>query len=226
VPVTSSDELGRLAQSFNDMLDELEASRVRIVTAADSARRTVERDLHDGAQQRLVLLRLKLNLLKRDPSRVDLIDELAAELDLALADLRDLARGLYPARLESDGLPGALADVADSAAIPTTLESNGTGRVSPQIEAAVYFCCLEALQNAAKHAGPEASARISVAATGTALSFEITDDGAGFDPAITPTGSSGLQNMRDRVGALGGELRVTSTPGAGTTIAGRVPLAE
>jgi signal transduction histidine kinase len=226
VPVTSTDELGQLATSFNHMVDELQASRARVVAAGDTARRQVERDLHDGAQQRLVLIRLKLNLLKRDPTRLDLIDELTSELDQALAELRDLARGLYPARLESDGLPGALADVAERAPIPTAIESNGTGRMPPQVEAAVYFCCLEALQNAAKHAGPSATARISVTTTGSTLSFEIADDGAGFDPATARAGGSGLQNMSDRVGALGGNVRVDSAPGGGTKVVGTIPIPD
>ena len=238
VPVTSTDELGELAASFNEMIEglrereqfreELRASRARIVTAADTARREVERDLHDGAQQRLVLTGLKLGLAQRqldaDQSTAKAtLEEVRIELDRALAELRDLAHGIYPAALENEGLAGALREAAQLAAIPTTVDSDGLSRYGPELEAAVYFCCLEALQNAGKHAGEDARASVRLTERASTLKFEVADDGAGFDLNAALT-NSGLQNMADRIGALGGELQIESAPGAGTTIAGTIPL--
>ena len=219
-----------LQNSLRDLrhqAEELQASRARIVAASDAARRQVERDLHDGAQQRLVLLNLKLGLVERalneDAAARTGIADARLELGLALADLRNLAHGIYPAVLANEGLSGALRDAAASAAIPTAVECGSAVRFPPEIEAAVYFCCLEALQNAGKYAGEGAQARICLTTRGGALAFQIIDDGAGFDPKLTPR-SQGLQNMVDRVGALGGELTIESTPGDGTAVTGTVPL--
>jgi signal transduction histidine kinase len=245
VPLVGNDELTELSQSFNEMVDgleereslrqhnvelvdELHASRARIVAAADASRQAVERDLHDGAQQRLVLLNLKLGLiesrLEQDPTSAgEVVADAKRELDLALQELRDLAHGIYPQVLSSDGLSGALADAADRAALPTTADFDGLGRYLPELEAAIYFCCLEALQNSAKYAGEGARATVSLAEHDGALEFIVADDGAGFDPASV-NGSSGLQNMSDRIGALGGELLIESRPGEGTRIAGTVPV--
>jgi signal transduction histidine kinase len=225
VPITSVDELGELALSFNNMLDELLSARQRIVAASDGARRAVERDLHDGAQQQLVLLKLKLGLLRRDPSRTDLIDEITTELAAALDELRNLARGIYPARLESEGLRGALTDAVDRSALPATLDCDGIARYATELESAVYFCCLEALQNAAKHAGDGAHAVVRLGESGGMLRFEVADDGAGFEQRSGPVGA-GVQNMTDRVGALGGTLKITSTNGAGTTVSGAIPVGD
>jgi signal transduction histidine kinase len=235
VPLISDDELGTLTLGFNRMLadlrrhtDELRASRERIVTTADEERRRMERDLHDGAQQELIVARLKLELLDRaideDPASARATaGELREDLDRALAQLRDLAHGLYPPLLESDGLPGALQEAVGRAAIPTELDCDGAGRYRPDLEAAVYFCCLEALQNAAKHAGPRARATVRVAERDRDLRFEVADDGRGFEPAGGRSGV-GLQNMTDRIGALGGELRIESIPGEGTRVSGEVPV--
>jgi signal transduction histidine kinase len=207
---------------------ELRASRERIVTAADAARRGLERDLHDGAQQQLVLLGLKLGmaerLLDRDPAagRAAVV-ELREDLDQALVELRDLAHGIYPLQLESEGLPGALAEIAGRAAIPTTLDCNGAGRYPPEVETAVYFCCLEALQNSAKHAGGGAHATVRVMQRESKLEFEIADNGHGFD-TTSANRSIGVQNMTDRIGALGGHLQIDSTLGRGTKVRGTVPL--
>jgi signal transduction histidine kinase len=233
--VLSGDELGVLTHSFNDaaaglgererLREELQASRARVVAAADAGRRRVERDLHDGAQQRLVMLRLKLGLHARalaDQPAAEQVAELQAELAAALEELRELAHGIYPAALESDGLRGALEDAAQRCSIATTVACDGAGRYPRELETAVYFCCLEALQNAAKHAGDDATARIALADDGGALRFEVSDDGPGFD---VRTDGAGLQNMHDRIGALGGELTIQSVPGVGTTVSGRVPLA-
>jgi signal transduction histidine kinase len=233
----SDDELGMLATSFNTMLrdlaqreEDLRASRERIVTAADAERRRVERDLHDGAQQHLVLLNLKLAMAQRlidtDPAAAKAMhDELRTDLERALAELRDLAHGIYPQALESEGLPAALREAAQRAAIPTTVEVDGATRYRPELEAAVYFCCLEALQNAAKHAGADAAATIRLAEIDRTVQFQVADNGSGFDP-LTARASSGIQNMTDRVGALGGALEIKSSPGEGTTITGMIPIPE
>jgi signal transduction histidine kinase len=236
VPVVTADELGRLAGSFNDMLadlrdrtEELRASRERIVASAAEERRRVERDLHDGAQQQLVLAQLKAARLERlvegELEAAALAAELRADLGLALAELRDLARGLYPPRLETEGLAGALSEAASRASISTAVECDGAGRYRPELEAAVYFCCLEALQNAAKHAGEGASASVRLASADGTLTFEISDDGRGFDCAEAPSGT-GLRNMADRIGALGGDLQIRSRPGQGTKIRATVPNAR
>jgi signal transduction histidine kinase len=234
VPIVTDDELGELTSSFNSMLrelqsrtDDLRASRERIVAAADEERRRVERDLHDGAQQHLVLIGLKLAVMERlvgpDPKAAALARELHSEVECALAELRDLAHGLYPPVLRSDGLPGALRDAVARSATPATLDCDGAGRYGEDVEAAVYFCCLEALQNVAKHAGEEAHAEVRLSEMSDTLRFEVADDGIGFDPAQTGA-SSGLQNMIDRIGALGGKLIVTSARDRGTTVAGTIPV--
>jgi signal transduction histidine kinase len=243
VPIVTTDELGQLSHSFNEMLaglrereallvdnaeltSALRGSLARIVTAADAERRRVERDLHDGAQQHLVLLNLKLGLLERkagtDPELAKLARETRDDLQRALAELRDLAHGIYPATLENDGLISALAEVANRSAIPAVLEATGSGRYPREIEAAVYFCCVEALQNAAKHAGDGASARVALTLQSHELLVEVSDTGVGFDPSKV-NGSSGLQNMADRIGALGGTFAVRSWPGAGTTVEATIP---
>jgi signal transduction histidine kinase len=172
-------------------------------------------------------MRLKLVALERAvafaPEAAQLAAELRADLDRALSDLRDLARGIYPAALESDGLRGALTEAVSRTAITATVEFDGTGRYSRGLEAAVYFCCVEALQNAAKHAGAGARACLHVSESNDALLFEVADDGAGFDTACTP-GGAGIQNMTDRISALGGTLQIRAAPGAGTNVAGAVPL--
>ena len=233
VPITSADEFAVLGRAVNEMTErlaahdaEMRASRARIVAASDESRRRVERDLHDGAQQYLVLLELKLGLLTKAvadvPEASGLAAEIRADLARALAELRDLAHGIYPAVLESDGLPGALQAAAERASIPVTVDVDGVDRCRPEVEAAVYFCCLEALQNASKHAGAEANVDVRLARADGHLRFEVTDDGTGYDAAsIGP--SSGLQNMTDRIGAIGGELHIESEPGAGTTVRGSVP---
>ena len=172
VPITSADELAVLGRAVNEMTErlaahdaEMRASRARIVAASDEARRNVERDLHDGAQQYLVLLQLRLGqarrMLETDPRQAAAaMDEASEELAHALAELRDLAHGIYPAVLESDGLPGALQAAAERSSMPVTVESDGVGRYAQELEAAIYFCCLEALQNAAKHAGEGAKVTV------------------------------------------------------------------
>ena len=177
--------------------EELQHSRARIVAAGDSERRKLERNLHDGAQQHLVALAVKLRLardsVEDDPEdAVAMIDEIKADVQTAIAELRALAHGIYPPLLVSGGLREALPAAAGRAALPTTVEIDGVGRYGNDIEAAVYFCTLEALQNAGKHAGDGASATVNVAESDGELRFEIRDDGAGFEEkdASTATGSS------------------------------------
>jgi signal transduction histidine kinase len=209
--------------------EELQASRARIVAAADAERRRIERNLHDGAQQRLVALAVKLRLASRfvdtdlEQTR-GMLDELRDELKDAVEELRSLAHGIYPPLLMDQGLAAALGSAAQRATIPTRVEAGSIGRYPSEVEAAVYFCCLEALQNAMKHAGPAATAVVRVWEEAGVLRFSVTDDGAGFDPAAKGAGS-GFVNMHDRLGAIGGWLQVESSLGAGTSVLGLLPLA-
>jgi len=209
------------------LVEELRASRKRLVSAQDEERRRLERNIHDGAQQQLVALAVKLRLLQglgdSDPVKArELAVSLQSEAQAALEDLRDLARGIYPPLLADQGLPAALEAQARRSASPVTIEAAGLGRFPRDVEAAVYFCCLEALQNVAKYAGG-ASAIVQLGVNDGNLTFEVADDGVGFDPANTKHGT-GLQGMADRVEAIGGSLAVRSTPGAGTVVSGRVPV--
>ena len=208
------------------LIEELRASRQRLVAAQDEERRRIERNIHDGAQQQLVALAVKLRLLgqltRRDPDKAEsLAVELQAEATEALENLRDLARGIYPPLLADQGLAAALESQARKSPVPVTVESSGVGRRPQEVEAAVYFCCLEALQNIAKYADASA-ATVRLSDGSGALMFEVTDDGRGFDPASTGYGT-GLQGMADRLDALGGSLEVLSAPEHGTVVVGRVP---
>jgi len=207
---------------------ELQASRARIVVAADEERRRIERDLHDGAQQYLVAIAVKARLIEKlartDPARsMALTEELNADVEAALDELRTLAHGIYPPLLSSEGLEGALAAACRRSTMPVRLEASGVRRYQPEIEAAVYYCCLEALQNAVKYAGEGAGVAVKVWEDGPNLRFEVADDGAGFDPEHRAIGA-GLTNMSDRMGAVGGTLEVESAGGAGTRVHGAVAL--
>ena len=209
---------------------ELQASRARIVAAADEERRRIERNLHDGAQQRQLGIALKARLIEqvasKDPGRaMSLLNQLPDEAMAALDELRVLAQGIYPPLLSSTGLGEALADACRRAPLPAAVEVDGIGRYPREVESAVYFCCLEALNNAGKHAGHGASARIRVWAEDGALHFEFADDGRGFEAGSEPPGA-GLTNMRDRLAAVGGMLAIDSTTGEGTRVRGVVPLSE
>ena len=211
------------------LIEDLRASRQRLVAAADEARRRLERNLHDGAQQRLVALRITLGLARQvagsSPQEADeLLAQTEQEAQDALEELRDLARGIYPPLLADLGLAAALEAQARKAALPVTVAAPDLGRYPQDIEAAVYFCVLEALQNAAKYAQAR-QARVTLGHDGRALTFTVGDDGGGFDQAATPMGT-GVQGMADRLAALGGTLRVTSAPGHGTQVTGRVPVAQ
>jgi len=207
--------------------DELQASRARIVVAADAERRRIERDLHDGAQQYLVAIAVKARLIQQlarsDPAGgLALTQDMIRDIESALDELRTLAQGIYPPLLISAGLAEALAAACRRTAIPVRLEADGVGRYPPELEAAVYYCCLEALQNASKHAGVGASATLRLWNEGSALRFEVDDNGAGFDAERQRHGA-GFTNMSDRIGAVGGTLQIDSTPGGGTRVHGAVP---
>ena len=206
---------------------ELQASRGRLVAAADAERRRIERNLHDGAQQHLVALSVKVRLVEqleeRDPERArSLMNQLQDDVRSAIEELRSLAHGIYPPLLSSAGLGVAMSAACRNAPLPASVEADGVGRHAPEVEAAVYFCCLEGLQNAAKHAGAGASARVRIWEEAGGLLFEVSDDGAGFAPTDHADGA-GLTNMRDRLGAVGGSMRVESDS-QGTRIQGVVPV--
>jgi signal transduction histidine kinase len=218
----------RLTAELRATIDDLRASRRRLVQAQDAERQRIERNLHDGAQQQLVALRIQLSLLDTvagDPDEVrEIGGQLRAGLAAALDDLRALARGIYPPLLAEQGLGAALRSQASRAALPVEVTADGVGRYPRETEAAAYFCILEALQNTAKYAGARA-ASVSLAGSGGRLEFTVADDGAGFDVAAAVSGT-GLQGMKDRLAAVGGTLRIESAPGKGTAITGQLPAAE
>jgi len=211
------------------LIEELRASRQRLVAAQDEERRKIERNIHDGAQQQLIALAVRQRLVasmvgKDDDGARRMLEELQTQTNEALEDLRDLARGIYPPLLADKGLPAALEAQARKAAVPIAVEPDGVGRYPQRIESAMYFSVLEALQNITKYAD---ATRVTVhlSADGDELRFQVTDDGRGFDPASTSYGT-GLQGIADRLSALDGELEVWSAPGNGTTVIGRVPLGK
>jgi signal transduction histidine kinase len=218
----------RLTAELRATIDELRASRRRLVEAQDAERRKIERNLHDGAQQQLIALAIQLNLLAESAGDPDLvrqaIPDLKAQLSAALDDLRALARGIYPPLLAESGLVVALRSQVSRSPVPVVLEADEVGRYSPDAESTVYFCALEALQNVAKHARAT-QAVIRLAGNGDGLKFSVSDDGAGL-PAAGVRAGSGLQGMADRLAAHGGTLDVSSRPGQGTTISGRLPAAR
>jgi len=209
------------------LIEELRASRQRLVAAQDDERRKLERNLHDGAQQQLVALAVQLKLLEqtagKDPDRDrQLAAKLGSQANAAVEDLRDLARGIYPPLLADKGLTAALENQARKAAVPTSVEAEGILRYPQAIESTIYFCTLEALNNVAKYA--EAShAVVRLSQENGHVEFAVQDDGRGFDTSSSSYGT-GLQGMADRLDAVGGALRVDSAPGTGSTITGRVPL--
>jgi len=215
-----------LTDELMQRLEELRTSRQRLVHAQDEERRRLERNLHDGAQQNLVALKVKLglaqSLAQRDPEKArDTVRQLKADADEALETLRDLARGIYPPLLADKGLKAAIESQARKATLPVTVDADGVGRYPQDVEAAVYFSVLEALQNVQKYASASrASVRLHDV-DGT-VRFEIEDDGLGFDMATTEKGA-GLTNIADRLDALGGSFHVQSQPGEGTALSGVLP---
>jgi signal transduction histidine kinase len=217
-----------LTADLQARLVELRASRQRLVSAQDEERRRLERNLHDGAQQHLVAIKVKLGLAEmlasRDPEKARAtIVQLKGDADEALATLRDLARGIYPPLLAEKGLGAALESQARKATVPVTVDADGTGRYSQDVEAAVYFSVLEALQNVQKYA-QASQATVRLREEDGMLRFDVADDGEGFDVTTTAKGS-GLINMADRVDALDGAVQLTSEPGRGTRLSGSLPVA-
>jgi len=224
----AGDQAG-LTEELRANLEELRASRPRLVAAQDAERRRLERNIHDGAQQQLVALAVKLNiaeqLVGRDEERErSLIGQMKAETTEALETIRDLARGIYPPLLAEKGLPAALTAQARKATLPVTIGAEGIGRYSQDTEAALYFCILEALQNVQKYAGASlATVRLSEA--DGVLRFEVDDNGCGFEVATVLRGS-GLTNVADRLDALDGHLEIDSAVGDGCRLRGWLPVLQ
>jgi signal transduction histidine kinase len=219
---TTLDELRRQA-------DELRESRARLVATGDAERRRVERDLHDGAQQHLVALavnlRLATDIIADDPDAgIEMLGAMAEDVQATIREVRELAHGIYPPLLADNGLGEALRAAASRSPLAVTVRTDGIGRYSQGVETAVYFCCLEALQNAAKHA-PESTVQVRLWEESGGLLFSVSDNGPGFD-AAQARGGQGFVNMSDRLGAIGGTVRWESQPGHGTTISGSVPILE
>jgi len=209
------------------LVEDLRASRQRIVAAQDERAKALERNLHDGAQQQLVALAVKLRLAStmvgRDDDKTrEMIDQLQGDAASALENLRDLAHGIYPPLLADKGLAAALNSQATKSAVPVRVDTDGIDRYPPEVEAAVYFCALEAIQNVVKYANAR-GVTIRLRSEDRSLVFSVQDDGAGFDRAVTPAGA-GLTNMADRLAAVGGSLELLSHPGEGTNMTGRIPL--
>jgi signal transduction histidine kinase len=204
---------------------ELRDSRARILEAGNAARRRIERDLHDSAQQRLIALRIGLTLAGDQvagPRERAMIDRLGLEVDETIDELRDVAHGVYPQVLEQRGLAAALRAVGRRSALPVSVRDEGLARHSEALETSIYFSCVECLQNAAKHAGPGASATIRLAQENGHVTFSVEDDGAGFDPDVVKRGR-GLTNIADRVAAVGGTVAVDARPGRGTRVSATLP---
>jgi signal transduction histidine kinase len=217
-----------LTDELDEALHDLAASRASQLTAEQDTRQKIERDLHDGAQQRLVALRMKVGLAATtlaggDPVGAETLHSLEEEIDATIDEIRSLATGIYPPLLARAGLGEALRAASRAAALPTTVRVERVGRYPTEIETTVYFSCSEALQNAAKHATGATAVAISVWQD-RELHFEVRDDGAGFDVATTPFGR-GLTNLSDRLSAVGGTIRLQSTPGQGTVLGGSIPVA-
>jgi signal transduction histidine kinase len=219
-----------LTEQLGKRLADLQASRRRIVTAQDDQRRRIERDLRDGAQRQLLAVASGLTqaeaLAGQDEERErTLVAQLKAGAREALETLRDLARGIYPPLLAEQGLASAVSAHAGKAPLPVIVDAAEVGRYPPDIETAVYFCCVEAVQNAARHA-PQSTVRIRLRGSAEDVSFEISDDGPGFDQSQVRSSADGggLQRMADRLAALGGSLHIDARPGCGTAVAGRIPV--
>ena len=211
--------------SADTLMAELQASRVRIVEAADDARRRLERDLHDGAQQRLVSASMLLGLARRHADGGDerlsaLLSRLAEELEAGLAELRELAHGIHPAVLTDRGLRPAVEAIAARSRIPVSVVGELERRPAPAVESALYFTVAEALTNVAKYAGATAAV-VTLAGDANQAEVEIRDDGCG---GADPSRGSGLRGLVDRLAALGGHLHVDSPEGRGTAVRAIVSL--
>jgi signal transduction histidine kinase len=216
-------ENARLRSELVARASELRSLRVQAVAAADAERRRIERDLHDGAQNRFVVSTLHLARAKAlagdDSDVAALLETAIAEIATGLGELRDLARGIHPAILTERGLDAGLAALAVRAPLPVDVRGGAGGRLPAPVEAAAYFAASEALQNVAKYAGAS-HATIAVRHDGERLVVEVTDDGAG---GARLDGGSGLRGLVDRLGAVDGRLELTSAPGAGTRVRVEIP---
>src|SRR5215213_9586943 len=219
-------ENAELEARWTEALRELERSRARLVRAADDERRKFERNLHDSVQQQLISIKLRLEMEAEEgdlseSSRERLL-EITQSVEAALAEVRQVSQRRHPPLLVASGLPAALRHFRGHATSPPEIDAAGLGRYPPDIESAVYYCCLEAIQNATKHGGRGVHVSVALAEEDGDLTFRVLDDGPGF--ALGEVHGFGLQNMEDRLGALGGRLTIVTAPGRGTTISGRVPL--
>jgi signal transduction histidine kinase len=222
-------ENAELDAAWKASLRELTDSRARLVSASGRERRKLERDLHDGAQQRLVAASIDLSLADElpdaSPERRERVSEARVEVEEALVELRELAHGIYPPALGRWGLARAFELLASRSRGRVEVVDACGGRFRPEVEAAMYYCCSEAVQNASKHAGPEAHISIRLYIKADQLHLEVRDNGSGFDVASVD-GGVGLENMRDRLGAVGGHVEIDSQPGEGTLVASAAPVGE
>jgi signal transduction histidine kinase len=224
--IRASTQHAQVTRQLARSLVDLDQSRARIARAADAERSRIERDLHDGAQQRLIALRIHLSMAEEldgtDPQQwAETLKRLGVELDDTLDELRALAHGVYPSLLSDRGLAEALRGVAAEAPLPVRVEIEELGPLPKEIQTAVYFTCTEAIQNACKHAHDATSLRLALGRD-DGLVFEVDDDGPGFTPH--PSANGGLRNMHDRIEAVGGVLTIDAAPGGGTRVCGFVPL--
>jgi signal transduction histidine kinase len=217
----------RLTDDLRDQVGELAASRERILSAADEARRGLEQDLDMGPQQELVAVKVKLGVVKNQaeaanaPKTAEVLAQLEQDTGKAIESVRDFARGVYPPLLEAEGLAVAVSAEGAKSALPVVIQAGGVRRYPREVETAVFFSILESLQNAAKYS-EAASATVTLDDDGDRLRFSVSDDGLGFDPAAVD-GGSGIPGMADRLDAAGGTLKIESAPGSGTTVLGSVP---
>lgn len=219
-----------LTADLIDTVEQLRTSRQRLVAAQDEERRRLERDLHDGAQQQFIAVKLKAAMARRlaeqalgeDARATELIGQLVSDVDEGVRALRDLAHGIYPPLLEAEGLPAALSARAARAPVDTSVRADLSGRYPRETEAAIYFCVLEAIQNTVKYADAD-TITIELDESDGRLTVTVTDDGRGFDPDMQRSGR-GLSNMTDRIDALGGDLDIASATGQGTTVTATVPV--
>jgi len=215
-----------LAVERGTLEGDLRASQKATLEASDTARRRIAQDLHDSAQQRLVALRMHLGMARRrlqQPQDQEILERIGSDVDLALGDIRAVTRGTHVAQLHRDGLESALRAVVDEGSVAVRFAIEEVPSAAPDVEDAVYFVILEALQNVAKHAGDGVTAEVVVRQVDAELAFSVTDDGRGFAPSIVH--GVGLDNMVDRIAVVGGRLEIASEPGTGTTITARIPLA-
>jgi signal transduction histidine kinase len=220
-------ENAELDREWNDAHEALRQSRDRIVRAGDRERRKLERNLHDGVQQRLVAIAIELGLARElaagdDPTSTRLVG-IQESVTEVVDELREISHGIYPPVLSDYGLVKALRRTRPPTGAVLTVRATDIGRHSPELESALYYCCLEAIQNATKHGGPAPRISVTLEKRADELTFQVSDEGPGFD-ASTLRHGTGFENMRDRIGALDGHLSIVSSPGAGTTVSGSVPL--